>query len=71
MEREQKGRQIADARQIKRQGDTWLVPSVHRKEARYNVVQSATGLRCSCPDFEFPRLDRRAIVQASISRWMA
>ena len=47
--RQQRGLEIAAKSRIRRQDDTWLVPSQAKDGERYTVIP---GLRCSCPDHE-------------------
>ena len=47
--RQQRGLEIAAKGRIRRQDDTWLVPSQAKDGERYTVIP---GLRCSCPDHE-------------------
>jgi transposase len=48
--REERGRQLASAAQIKRVGRRWAVPSQSRASERYLV--DVEGAACTCPDYE-------------------
>ena len=51
--REERGRQLARAAQIRRVGQRWAVPSQTRAAERYLV--DVEGAACTCPDFELRR----------------
>jgi hypothetical protein len=48
--REERGRQLARAAQIRRVGQRWAVPSQTRASERYLV--DVEGAACTCPDYE-------------------
>ena len=65
--REERGRQLASAAQIKRVGRRWAVPSQSRASERYLV--DVEGAACTCPDYE----ERRGTCkhQHAVMFWIA
>jgi transposase len=62
--REQRGIELAKSRQLKKKGDTWLVPS-QVGATIYKVSITAEAESCTCPDYETRQMPCKHIYAAA------